>query len=128
MIRNSIFLINSARLNNLKFSLTTERKLNHKVYSFFSAEEMMIYLRLSPSIIVYDSLDLQLDEENFESEVKEAHRKLVGEKEFSFVRVNDLIEEDQPGYLDTHGSALEEIRDLNFRKIFSSVRDLICQA
>ena len=127
MIRNSIFLINSARLNNLKFSLIAERKLNHKVYSFFSAEEMMMYLRLSPSIIVYDSFDLQLDEKNFEDEVKKTYHKLVGKKDFSFLRVNDLVENNTTGYLEAQGSALEEIRDANFRKTFSGVQELICQ-
>ena len=127
MIRNSIFLINSARLNNLKFSLIAERKLNHKVYSFFSAEEMMMYLRLSPSIIVYDSYDLQLNEKSFEDEVKATYHKLMGEKEFSFVRVNELVDNNEPGYLDAQGNALEEIRDANFRKTFSGVKQLICQ-
>ena len=127
MIRNSIFLINSARLNNLKFSLIAERKLNHKVYSFFSAEEMMMYLRLSPSIIVYDSFDLQLNEKSFEDEVKKTYYKLVGKKDFSFLRVNDLVENNTTGYLEAQGSALEEIRDANFRKTFSGVQELICQ-
>ena len=127
MIRNSIFLINSARLNNLKFSLIAERKLNHKVYSFFSAEEMMMYLRLSPSIIVYDSYDLQLNEKSFEEEVKKTCHKLLGEKQLSFVRVNELVDNDEERYLDAQGNTLEEIRDTNFRKTFTGLRELICQ-
>ncbi|UII31541.1 hypothetical protein LVD17_24920 [Fulvivirga ulvae] len=50
-----IFLIDSDSYDRNMLSLAIEKITRHKVFNFFSMEECLLYWRLKPKLLIYDS-------------------------------------------------------------------------
>lgn len=56
-MKKVIFVIQSEFYCNELLNHYVERNSNYRVFNFFSAEEMLLYMGLEPSIIVYGNSD-----------------------------------------------------------------------